>query len=348
MSYEPPFSLNNTILDLVAEIAQNVGRVDSNGQLSRSPMLRKENRIRTIHSSLAIENNTLSLEQVTAVVEGRHVIAPPKDLLEVQNAIKVYGQLDTFDPLSIDDLLRAHRDLMGGLVPEAGMLRSGNVGVFSGDTLIHAGTPAKYVPGVLADLFSWLASGRTHPLVASCVFHYEFEFIHPFQDGNGRMGRLWQTLILSRWNALFAWLPVETLVKEKQQEYYDALASSDVQSDSTRFIEFMLRMIAQALSEAAAYSDDVGIHDGVDVGVKGGDHKNEHGDNGTSMMNEAQARREQLIALVSANPSITIRQMASSLGIGIRQAERIVASLKVEGRLARVGASRNGHWEVRR
>ena len=268
MLYQPPFTLNNQMLDYVADIAQKVGRVDAYGQLSRSPQLRKENRIRTIHSSLAIENNTLSLEQVTAVIEGKHVIAPPKDLLEVQNAIKVYEDIDSFDPLSIDDLLRAHKELMGGLVSEAGRLRSGNVGVFAGDKLIHAGTPAKYVPNVLADLFSWLASGEVHPLITSCVFHYEFEFIHPFQDGNGRMGRLWQTLILSRWNDLFAWLPVETLVKEHQEDYYDTLAGSDEQGDCTQFIEFMLGMISRALDDVITSGNDDGINDGINDGIK--------------------------------------------------------------------------------
>ncbi|EEE16630.1 Fic family protein [Lancefieldella rimae] len=331
MSYQPPFTLNNQMLDYVADIAQKVGQVDAYGQLSRSPQLRKENRIRTIHSSLAIENNTLSLEQVTAVIEGKHVIAPPKDLLEVQNAIKVYEDINSFDPLAIDDLLRAHKQLMGGLVSEAGRLRSGNVGVFAGDKLIHAGTPAKYVPNVLADLFSWLASGEVHPLITSCVFHYEFEFIHPFQDGNGRMGRLWQTLILSRWNDLFAWLPVETLVKEHQEDYYDTLAGSDEQGDCTQFIEFMLGMISQALDDVITSGNDDGINDGINDGIK----------------NEAENMRERLLLLVRKNPSMTVKQMASELGVSIRQAERIVSSLKQDKKLVRIGANRNGRWEVR-
>ncbi|OFR21736.1 cell filamentation protein Fic [Atopobium sp. HMSC064B08] len=331
MSYQPPFTLNNQMLDYVADIAQKVGQVDAYGQLSRSPQLRKENRIRTIHSSLAIENNTLSLEQVTAVIEGKHVIASPKDLLEVQNAIKVYEDIDSFNPLSIDDLLRAHKELMGGLVSEAGRLRSGNVGVFAGDKLIHAGTPAKYVPNVLADLFSWLASGEVHPLITSCVFHYEFEFIHPFQDGNGRMGRLWQTLILSRWNDLFAWLPVETLVKEHQEDYYDTLAGSDEQGDCTQFIEFMLGMISQALDDVITSGNDDGINDGINDGIK----------------NEAENMRERLLLLVRKNPSMTVKQMASELGVSIRQAERIVSSLKQDKKLIRIGANRNGRWEVR-
>lgn len=250
MAYQPPFVLNSAILALVADIAQKVGKIEAYERLNRSPRLRKENRIKTIHSSLAIEHNSLTIEQVTAVVEGKHVLAPPKDLLEVQNAVAVYDALNSFDYCSMDDLLRAHRMLMGGLVNHAGCFRSGDVGVFDGDVLIHAGTPAAYVPQVMADLFGWLASGRVHPLVASCVFHYEFEFIHPFADGNGRMGRLWQTLILSSWNKLFAWLPVESLVQKSQGDYYAVLGRCDAKADCTAFIEFMLKIISAALDEA--------------------------------------------------------------------------------------------------
>lgn len=334
MSYQPPFELTNTTLVLVAEIAQKLGRVEAYERLDRSPRLRKENRIRTIHSSLAIENNTLSLEQVTAVVEGKHVLAPPKDLLEVQNAIAVYDALDTFDPTSMDDLLRAHRMLMGGLVSEAGCLRSGDVGVFEGDRVIHMGTPARYVPEVMAGLFQWLRTTDTHPLVASCVFHYEFEFVHPFQDGNGRMGRLWQTLILSKWNSVFAWLPVESLVKDRQEEYYRALAGSDAQGDSTGFVEFMLQMIDEALDDAASRQTDVGIDDGIDVGK------------GVSRANAATEQQEHLLNLLRESPTMTMSQLAEILGLSKRQVERIVARLRDEGRLGREGGRRNGRWVV--
>lgn len=334
MTYSPPFTLNDTILVLVAEIAQKVGRVEAYDVLSRSPNLRKENRVRTIHSSLAIENNTLSIEQVTAVVEGRRVLAPPKDLLEVQNAIATYEALDTFVPTSVSDLLRAHKMLMGGLIDEAGMFRSGNVGVFDGGELIHAGTPARYVTEVVSDLFGWLKSTETHPLVASCVFHYEFEFIHPFKDGNGRMGRLWQTLILSKWNKAMEWLPVESLVKDNQAAYYSALARSDDSGNSTEFVQFMLEMISSALDEAigsGGATTDVGINVGINVGI----------------MNEATEQREHLISLVRENPTMTMQQMAAVLGISKRQVERIVSRLKGEGRLIREGGRRNGYWEVR-
>lgn len=334
MSYQPPFELTNAIVAFVAEIAQELGHIEAYERLDRSPHLRKENRIRTIHSSLAIENNALSLEQVTAVVEGKHVLAPPKDLLEVQNAIAVYDALDTFDPASMDDLLRAHRMLMGGLVSEAGCLRSGDVGVFEGDKVIHMGTPARYVPEVMADLFEWLRTTDTHPLVVSCVFHYEFEFVHPFQDGNGRMGRLWQTLILSRWNLAFAWLPVESLVKDHQEEYYRALAHSDARGDSTGFVEFMLQMIDEALDDVTSQGVDVGIDVGIDVGKE------------ANRKNAATEQQEHLLSLLRESPTMTTSQMAGVLGLSTRQVERIVARLRDEGRLGREGGRRNGRWVV--
>lgn len=334
MSYQPPFDLTNATLALVAEIAHKLGHIEAYERLDRSPRLRKENRIRTIHSSLAIENNTLTLEQVTAVVDGRHVLAPPKDLLEVQNAIAVYDALDTFDPTSVDDLPRAHRMLMGGLVSEAGCLRSGDVGIFSGDEAIHMGTPARYVPEVMAGLFQWIRTSDAHPLVVSCVFHYEFEFIHPFQDGNGRMGRLWQTLILSRWNPIFAWLPVESLVKDHREEYYRALADSDAHGDNTGFVEFMLQMIDEALDDVANHQTDVGIDVGIDVGKE------------TGRGNAATEQQEHLLNLLRESPTMTMPQMAEVLGLSTRQAERIVARLRDEGRLRREGGRRNGRWVV--
>jgi len=335
MSYEPPFRLSERILQLVADIAQKVGRVEILGEFNTSTQLRKENRIRTIQSSLAIENNSLSLEQVTALVDDKRVLAPPKDILEVQNAIRAYDALPTFDAMSLEDLLEAHRLLMSGLTSEAGRFRSGNVGVFSGDQLIHAGTPAHYVPEIMDDLFSWLRRSEVHPLVASCVFHYEFEFIHPFADGNGRMGRLWQTLILSDWNSLFAWLPVESVVKDRQEGYYRVLQQADNAADSTPFVVFMLEALSDALGEIAVQENDVGINDGINVGINDG------------AANAASQVQEKLLALVKANPTITAARLSEQLSLSKRQVERLMAALKAEGRLVRIGANRNGRWEVR-
>jgi len=268
-------------------------------------------------------------------VDDKRVLAPPKDILEVQNAIRAYDALPTFDAMSLEDLLEAHRLLMSGLTSEAGRFRSGNVGVFSGDQLIHAGTPAHYVPEIMDDLFSWLRRSEVHPLVASCVFHYEFEFIHPFADGNGRMGRLWQTLILSDWNSLFAWLPVESVVKDRQEGYYRVLQQADNAADSTPFVVFMLEALSDALDEIAVQENDVGINVGINIGIN------------DSAANAASQVREKLLALVKANPTITAARLSEQLSLSKRQVERLMAALKAEGRLVRIGANRNGRWEVR-
>ena len=213
--------------------------------------LRRINRIRTIRGSLAIEGNTLSEEQITAILEGRRVIAPPREVQEVRNAIAAYDRFDKWQPENEANLLEAHRILMTGLIDEAGVYRRGGVGVLAGGDVIHMAPPADRVPVLMRDLFLWLSGSDTHPLVTGSVFHYEFEFIHPFADGNGRMGRLWQSLILAHWNPLFADIPVESLVFEHQAEYYQALQESTNQTDCAPFIDFMLRMILNAVTTAA-------------------------------------------------------------------------------------------------
>ena len=242
----------------------------------------------------------------------------------------------SFDPYSVKDLLRAHKIMMDGLVKEAGMFRSGNVGVYAGKQLIHAGTPANYVPELIGQLFSWLKKSKVHPLIKSCVFHFEFEFIHPFADGNGRTGRLWQSLILQKWQPIFAWLPIETLVHENQEEYYKALQLADNAGESTVFVEFMLRMIRDALKELSetqnerqkSHPDDVGRNVGANVGVNVGTNE------------------EKLILLLKQDGTLTAKVLAGTLGITQRQVERMIAKFKKEGILIRHGASKNGFWEV--
>ena len=248
MEYKPPFEINDTIINLLAEISELVGQVSVLHKDSISPRLRRENRIKTIHSSLAIEHNSLSLEQVTAVLNGKRILGAPQEIKEVRNAYEAYELMLSLDPLSVDDLLKAHRLMMDELVKENGRFRSGGVGVFAGERLVHAAPPANYVPGLIADLFEWYRRSKLHILIKSCVFHYEFEFIHPFADGNGRMGRMWHTLMLSQWNELFAWLPIEELIRERQQEYYDALAAADSKADCTGFVELMMNIILDALT----------------------------------------------------------------------------------------------------
>ena len=248
--YEPPYDRTPKILRLVAEISECIGRYTAFSEQTLTPQLRRANRIRTIQASLEIEQNTLSLEQVTAVLDGKSVLGHPKEVQEVRNAFIVYEALDQLTPTSSKDLLEAHQLLMAGLIDEAGSYRSGSVGVAQGNEIIHLAPPAERVPFLIKDLLNWLKETDEHPLVASCVFHYEFEFIHPFADGNGRMGRLWQTLILREWKALFAYLPVETIIRDRQSTYYKKLAESDNTGKATAFVEFMLEAIQESMQQA--------------------------------------------------------------------------------------------------
>lgn len=255
---KPPFEITNQIISDVAEIAELMGKFSVTNQLSTNPTLRRGNRIRTIHGSLAIEQNTLSLEQVTAVLDGKQVLAPPKDIAEVKNAYEIYERLDQLDPYSVDDLLTAHGILTRGLVEESGQFRSRPVGVVdSQGNILHFGTLPQYVPDLVMELLDWVKTSQVHMLIRSCVFHYELELIHPFADGNGRVGRLWHTLLLSRWNPVFAWLPVESIIYDRQQEYYAAINASNDAEESTVFIEFMLSAIKASITETMEVSDEM-------------------------------------------------------------------------------------------
>lgn len=247
--YKPPFHMTDKITFLIAEISEQVGRITVLQEKTISPHLRRENRIRTIHSSLAIEHNSLSLEQVTAILDGKRVLGNPNEIKEVQNAYEAYELMLRLDPSSVDDLLKAHKLMMNGLVPENGKFRSGGVGAFDGEVLIHMAPPAEFVPEHIHNLFVWYQQSELHPLIKSAVFHYEFEFIHPFADGNGRMGRMWHSLLLGKWKELFFWLPIEELIQSRQKEYYDALGVADRQADSAGFVELMLEIIRDSLKE---------------------------------------------------------------------------------------------------
>ena len=257
MNYQPPYTITPEIVNLVAEIGETIGRYTVLAEQNLTPRLRRENRIRTIQASLAIENNTLTLEQVTAVIEGKRVLGHPREIQEVRNAFATYEAMEDWDAGVEEDLLAAHELLMRGLVDETGRYRSGGIGIIRGEQLVHMAPPADRVPKLMADLLDWLENTNEHPLVASCIFHYEFEFIHPFADGNGRMGRLWQTLILRSWKPLLAYLPVETVIRDRQEDYYRVLAVADQQADATPFIEFMLAALRDAVREAVS-TDQVG------------------------------------------------------------------------------------------
>ncbi len=311
---KPPFEITNQIIDYVAEISELVGRMTASSPLSTNPTLRRANRIRTIHGSLAIEQNTLSLEQVTAVLNGKHVLAPPKDIAEVKNAFEIYDRLEDLDPYSVDDLLTAHGIMTRGLVEEAGMFRTRPVGVVDSEGhVLHFGTLPQYIPGLVMELLEWVKNSEVHMLIRSCVFHYELELIHPFADGNGRVGRLWHTLLLSKWNSAFAWLPVESIIHDRQQEYYEAINASNNAGESTVFIEFMLSSIKASLIDAIRTSDE--MSDGK--------------------MDKATFRWNKIHDFLKTHDYIMNADVRELCGVSAATANRVLGSLVANGKLVK-------------
>jgi Fic family protein len=246
---KPPYKITGKILKLVASISEKIGEVNA-AHLNKPPTeLRKKNRIKTIHSSLEIEGNTLTIEQIKAIIENKRVIGPKKDILEVKNAIGVYDYMDNLNPYKLESFCEAHGILMNRLIESAGRLRAKTVGIVRGSEVTHIAPPSDMLKPLMNDLFNYLKNDDDLVLIKSCVFHYEMEFIHPFIDGNGRMGRLWQTLILKNSYPIFEFLPIETLIKERQEQYYESLGKSDKTGESTEFIEFMLEIILESLQE---------------------------------------------------------------------------------------------------
>ncbi len=322
--YAPPFHITSRIIDLISRISEKIGEFNLFANSPRHIELRKENRIRTIHSSLAIENNTLSLEQITAIVQGKRVFGAPNEIQEVKNAVQTYNLLLKLNPYNEHDLLNAHRLMMKDLVVRNGCYRTAGVGIFDGRRMIHVAPPAEMVPKLMTDLFRWLRMSDFHPLIKSCVFHYEFEFIHPFADGNGRMGRLWQTAILKEWHAVFAWLPVETLIKEHQADYYKALVASDNVGESTAFTEFMLSLILNTIEEIIESQKKVTAKVTVRVTVN----------------------QQKIIDIVKENPFVTQAEIAERLNLTRKTIVSNMKKLQTNGLIRRIGADKNGHWEV--
>lgn len=257
VSMKPPYKITTHILLLISSISEKLGVVNANFLNKPSPQLRKQNKIKTIYSSLNIEGNTLTQEQVTAIIENKRVFGPKKDILEVVNAIKVYDNMKGFEFTSVKSFLKAHGILMKGIVDGAGKFRNQGVGIYQGSKVAHIAPPAENITSLMNDLFKYLKSKDELPLIKSCVFHYEMEFIHPFIDGNGRMGRLWQTVILMNEYPVFEYLPFETLISQSQIEYYKALSKSDKTGESTEFIEYMLNVINKSLEELLKYNNRI-------------------------------------------------------------------------------------------
>jgi len=245
----PPYEITSKILKLTSSVAEKIGEIKSAKLIKPPTELRKRNRIKSIQSSLEIEGNTLTVEQITDLINNKRVLAPQKDIIEVKNAIELYSKLNEFNAYDIDSLCRAHGILMNTLIENSGQFRSTAVGIIKGNNVTHIAPPGDVVYPLMKDLFDYLKNDNDILLIRSCVFHYEFEFIHPFNDGNGRMGRLWQTVILKNYSPVFEYLPIELLIKERQQDYYDVLGESDHQGNSTAFIEFMLEIINIALED---------------------------------------------------------------------------------------------------
>lgn len=322
--YQPPFKITSKIIDYISRISEKIGEINSLENSLHQVKLRKENRIKTIHSSLAIENNSLTIEQITAIIEGKRVLGSPNEIQEVKNAVQTYELLLKLNPYEEKDLLKAHSLMMQDLVSNNGKYRNEGVGIFDGNQVVHLAPSADRVPFLMADLFNWLKTSDVHPLIKSCVFHYEFEFIHPFQDGNGRMGRLWQTVILKEWKEVFAWIPVETLIKENQSEYYNALNSSDKEADSSSFIEFMLSLLFKTIEEIIETEKKVTVKVSVKVTVN----------------------QQKILDVIKENPFVTQEELAQIIGLSRKSIIQNMKKLQENGLLKRVGADKNGRWEI--
>lgn len=320
----PPFIISSDAINLIAEISSLLERYIIAMEGDYGVKLRKVNRIKTIHSSLAIEGNTLSEDEVADIINGKKIVAPIRQVVEVKNAIKVYDAYRSLNPFSEKDLLKAHGIMMEALTDDAGRYRKGGVGVYGEKGLIHMAPPAKMVPQLIGNLMEWLNESKDHLLIRSCVFHYEFEFIHPFSDGNGRMGRLWQSLILGRLNPVFEHVPVENMVFANQENYYNAIYESTKSGQSGPFIDFMLREIRNTILK---YKRIEKVPDKVLDKVP----------NKTQMM---------IVRLLMESPRMTSTQLAEKIGISSRGVVKAIQSLKRQGILERVGSNKSGMWKV--
>ena len=340
--YIPPFTVSSEAINLIAEISGLIERYAIRLEQEDGLRLRKANRIKTIHSSLAIEGNTLTEGEVRDIIDGKNVVAPIKKIQEVKNAIATYELYPTLNPFSVKDLLKAHGVMMQALVDDAGRFRRGGVGVFGEQGLVHMAPPADRVPMLMNDLFEWLKTSKDHLLIRSCVFHYEFEFIHPFIDGNGRTGRLWQSLILGKLHPMFEHLPVENMVYANQQAYYDAITASTKAAQSGPFIDFMLGEIYKTLKEHQGEELSMTEVDPIDkeFGLKFGEEF------GIKYGIKFGINDKQLLLLLNSNPSLTASEAAERIGMSQRGVEKLMKRLKDIGIVSRQGSRKNGLWII--
>ena len=334
-SYIPPFKVSAEAINLIAEISAQIERYAIRLEQEDGLRLRKANRIKTIHSSLAIEGNTLSEDEVRDIIDGKNVVAPIRQIQEVKNAIKTYELYPTLDAFKEKDLLKAHGVMMEALVDNAGRYRRGGVGVFGEKGLVHLAPPPNRVPMLMGDLFNWLKHSKDHLLIRSCVFHFEFEFIHPFIDGNGRMGRLWQSLILGKLHPLFEHLPVENMVYANQQRYYDAITASTNAGQSGPFIDFMLNEIYKTLKEHQGEPLPNKLHDKVPKKVA---------DKVADKVANKSAQK--VLLLLYENGHLTRDELSTLTGLSLGGIKKIINSLRESGLIERVGSNKTGFWKV--
>jgi Fic family protein len=317
--YTPPYTITSKILKLSTQISEELTKLEFTDTLKVNPMLRKKNRIKTLAGTLEIEGNFIGEEKITSIIDGKRVLGSVKELAEVTGAIKAYEKLDEYKYDELNDLLFAHKILMNEILTTAGSFRSVNVQVGE-----HIAPKPSIVNDLMINLFSWLKESDEHMLLKSCIFHYEFEFIHPFSDGNGRIGRLWQSVILNSYNPIFSLLPTESIVRDHQEEYYKAIEDSTQLGESTPFIEFMLEMIFKSIQNIK--DDNVPINDPKNDPIK---------------------RLDKIIEIISENKDITIVELANKLDVSDKTIKRDIAKLKEQNRLIRVGSLKSGHWETK-
>lgn len=312
-SYTPPYKITSKILNLSTKISEELVKLKFNSSSTTMPMLRKKNRIKTLAGTLEIEGNFLGEDKITAIIEGKRVLATVPELAEVQGAIGAYRKLDEYSFDNIDDLLNAHKILMNKILTSAGSFRTVNVQVGE-----HIAPQANMVNDLMVELFHWLQNSDEHMLLKSCIFHYEFEFIHPFSDGNGRIGRLWQSVILNTYNPLFSLLPTESIVRDYQEDYYKALENATNLGESTPFIEFMLEMILVSIEST----------------LKSDQQSNLKSD-------------QKILTIMKENNKITIKELCELISMSESGVKKVIKKLKDEERLTRVGSLKSGHWEIK-
>ena len=324
MSYKPPYIITDKILTKVSDIVELVSELNNIKKEFNTPKLRKKNRVKSITGTLQIEGNTFDEDKITKVIDGKVVLGSMREIEEVKGAINAYDYLEKYDYKKEKDLLYSHSLLMGGLLNNAGNYRQNNVGVGGADGITHVAPPPNMVPKLMGELFSWLEQTDLHMLIVSCIFHYEFEFIHPFSDGNGRVGRLWQSVILYKYKNIFGAIPIESVVRDNQEAYYQALEDSGALGESTPFIEFILDVIFKTLKKVK--KEDVPKNVPKNVPIR---------------------RLDKVVTLMKKNKTITIVEIASILGVTDKTIKRDIVKLKKENCIQRIGSLKSGYWEVK-